>query len=1203
MSNANLALIDAEHPWPGLLPFTEDARAFFHGRETETSELTRLIAREPLTVLFGQSGLGKSSLLNAGVFPRLRRAGYLPIYLRLNLDANAPPLIDQVWLVLKDECARHEVAATAARPGDSLWKYLHRLDTRVRNPHGRPVTLVLAFDQFEELFTLGRQTAEQNARCHTFLQELGELIENRLPPSLEAELTAHPAHLDDFDLLRQNLKIVFAFREDYLAEFESLKTLIRPIMQNRMRLTPMTGSRAAQAIKQAGAEKIGDAVGARIVRFVAGAGRDETIALEQLQVEPALLSLVCRELNDQRLKRGEAEISADLIQGDNTQQIIEQFYRQGFAGVDTSVRHFVEDRLLTTAGYRDSCALDNALAEPGITNAALQTLVDRRILRREERGGLVRLELIHDVLAGVAKASRDQRRAEEALAGARRQIAKQKRRQRWIAAAAAVLLAVFVGVSWLAIEARRARNEAVAAKIVSDNATERAEGDRARALTAEKNALQQKATAESALQRAQVAETHALEQKHTAEASKVEGDHNLGLVLAEKADRAFAEHRVNAGHLYAARALSQLDAVRAPDLRASLRGNRLAQPGTTVTTLAGQANDVYSVAFSTDGRILASSSGDSTVFLWDVASGKLIGRLTGHKERVYSVAFSPDGRTLASGSGDGVIRIWDILSGRTTASLSARNSSFTGRTDSVLSIAFSPDGHTLASGLGDSTVRLWDLASGKIVATLQHREEIRGVAFSPDGRTLASASADNVVYLWNVVSGEPIATISGHQGEVSSVAFSPGGRTLATGSKDNTVRLWDVDSGKPIFTFSGHLGEVISVAFAPDGRTLASGSKDSTVRLWDVAGGRPLVTISGHKGPVHSVAFSGDGHTLASGSADKTVYLWNVANSTANIALSGHSAPVHSVVFAPDGRTMASGSADDTVRLWDIAGGKSITILAGHEGPVYSVAFSPDGRTLASGSGDYTVRLWDAASGKSIATLSGHRNSVNSVALSAGGQSLASGSSDRTVRLWDVANRKMIASLAGHTGEVSSVAFSVDGRILASGSADNTVRLWDVATGKPIASLTGHSREVSSVAFSADGRILASGSADNTVRLWDVATRKPMANLGGHISAVSSIAFSADGRTLAASSTNGTMRLWDIPSGKPIAALNGHKQAVYGVAFSTIGGSLASASEDKTVRLWRISPAELAITDWRTQVAQDASQYGLKIDGVSLVPR
>ena len=290
----SLPTIDAERPWPGLLPFTEDSRTFFHGREAETDELFRLIEREPLTVLFGQSGLGKSSLLNAGVFPRLRRAGYLPVYLRLNLDAAAPALIEQVWQALMDECAAHEVSASPIRQGDSLWQYLHRPGTEFLNPHGRPVAPVMAFDQFEEIFTLGRQTPQQTARTQVFLQQLGELIENRLPPALEGRLTEHPELLDQFDLLRQNIKIVFTFREDYLADFEGLKTFIRPIMQNRMRLAPMRGDRAANAIRQAGAGLLSAAVAERIVKFVGGAASGGASRLEEISVEPALLSLVCR---------------------------------------------------------------------------------------------------------------------------------------------------------------------------------------------------------------------------------------------------------------------------------------------------------------------------------------------------------------------------------------------------------------------------------------------------------------------------------------------------------------------------------------------------------------------------------------------------------------------------------------------------------------------------------------------------------------------------------------------------------------------------------------------------------------------------------------------------------------------------------------------------------------------------------------------
>jgi tetratricopeptide (TPR) repeat protein len=539
-----LPTIDAERPWPGLLPFTEDSRMFFHGREAETDDLFRLIEREPLTVLFGQSGLGKSSLLNAGVFPRLRRAGYLPVFLRLSLDAEAPAPIEQIWQALGAECANHEVSATTSLPDDGFWQYLHRPGTQFLNPHGRPVVPVLAFDQFEEIFTLGRQTPEQTARTQVLLQQLGELVENRLPPALESELTEHPERMDQFDLLRQNIKIVFIFREDYLADFEGLKTLIRPIMQNRMRLAPMRGDRAAQAIVQAGGGRLNAAVAARIVRFVGGAARGDAAQLEEISVEPALLSLVCRELNEQRIVRGQTEISADLIQGENTQQIIAQFYSQGFAGLDVRVRYFVEDRLLTAAGYRDSCALDNALAEPGVTQAAIQTLVDRRILRREERGGLVRLELIHDVLAIVAKESRDARREAAALEAAQQLLAKQRRRQRIVVAWAAVLVAGLVGVSWLALLALRGKREAVSAQQRADQQARLAVDQKKVALDEKNVAVTERAKAVDAEQRANAATAEAVEAKDNAtnEAAAREKQRWQAVIWAAAADEQLDSH-------------------------------------------------------------------------------------------------------------------------------------------------------------------------------------------------------------------------------------------------------------------------------------------------------------------------------------------------------------------------------------------------------------------------------------------------------------------------------------------------------------------------------------------------------------------------------------------------------------------------------------------------------------------------------------
>ncbi|QUQ67135.1 nSTAND1 domain-containing NTPase [Kutzneria sp. CA-103260] len=581
------------------------------------------------------------------------------------------------------------------------------------------------------------------------------------------------------------------------------------------------------------------------------------------------------------------------------------------------------------------------------------------------------------------------------------------------------------------------------------------------------------------------------------------------------------------------------------------------------------AGAVDSVAFSPDGRILATASADTTTRLWDVANHSQIVTLTGHNGFVESVAFSPDGRILATAGDDKTVRLWDVASRSVIAIL-------TGHTSPVTSVAFSPDGHTLATTSDDTTTRLWDVASRSVIAILTgHTSPVTSVAFSPDGRTLATAGDDKTVRLWDVASRSVIATLTGHTSPVTSVAFSPDGRTLATAGDDKTVRLWDVASRSVIATLTGHTYDVASVAFSPDGRTLATASYDKTVRLWDVASRSVIAILTGHTSPVYSVASSPDGHTLATTSADSVV-LWKINDP---VLTPYPATSIHCLAFSPDGRTMATASDDKTVRLWDVATHNQIATLTGHNGLVTSVAFSPDGRTLATTSADKTVRLWDVASRSVIATLTGHNGPVLSVAFSPDGHTLATTSADTTTRLWDVASHNQIAILTGHTYDVESVAFSPDGRTLATTSADKTVRLWDVASRSVIATLTGHTSPVTSVAFSPDGRTLATTSADKTVRLWDVASRSVIATLTGHNGPVLSVAFSPDGHTLATASDDTTVRLWDVASRSVIATLTGHTGPVGSVAFSSDGHTLATASDDTTVRLWDPDPARVIAHD------------------------
>jgi WD40 repeat protein len=302
-------------------------------------------------------------------------------------------------------------------------------------------------------------------------------------------------------------------------------------------------------------------------------------------------------------------------------------------------------------------------------------------------------------------------------------------------------------------------------------------------------------------------------------------------------------------------------------------------------TLSGDRGSVDTVAFSPDGKLLASgsellNSGYMRIQLWDVASGTLRQTLAGHNgNSLYlgAAAFSPDGRLLASCSGDNMIRLWDVASGALRQTLS-------GQHGSVLSVAFSPDGKVLASGSTNPIVKLWDVTSGAVKQTLtlstgEPKQAIVGrevpVAFSPDGRLLAVSPADNKVEFLEMPTGNPRRTLTGQtNGAITVVAFSPDGKVLASAGDDGTVKLWDVASGAVKQTLTGHDSEVNSVAFGPDGLLLASGSGDKTIKLWDVASGNLRQTLTGHDGMVFSVAFSPDGKLLASGSMDKTIKLW-----------------------------------------------------------------------------------------------------------------------------------------------------------------------------------------------------------------------------------------------------------------------------------------------------------------------------------------
>ncbi len=431
---------DLQHPWVGLASFTEGDREFFAGRGDEIEQLLRLVRRDTLTLLYGVSGLGKTSLLQAGLFPALRNENYLPVPIRLDFLESAAPLAKQVFDAIGLAAAEARVDMPQLQPGETLWEYFHRVDSHFWSSHNELVTPLLAFDQFEEFFTLGRETADRNRRGSEFISELADLVENRPPAALRDD----PARAREFNFKPAPLKVLLSMREDYLGDLDYVRSKFRALAQNRLRLRPM-GERQAREVIALGSSLLANGAEDRIIKYVAGASANGEGS--EITVAPALLSLVLRELNERRLKRGpDAKITPDLLDLEQ-EKILEDFYLQTLKDFPVGVRTFVEDKLLTASGHRNSCALDDALTRPDVTQPILNKLVDRRLLAYEDRHNTRRVEITHDVLLPVIKASRDIRLTSEARAEAdrlRAREAAQRRKQRITAAVACALALLLI---------------------------------------------------------------------------------------------------------------------------------------------------------------------------------------------------------------------------------------------------------------------------------------------------------------------------------------------------------------------------------------------------------------------------------------------------------------------------------------------------------------------------------------------------------------------------------------------------------------------------------------------------------------------------------------------------------------------------------------------------------------------------------------
>jgi WD40 repeat protein len=1114
------------------------------GRHQDIHRLIERITRADckLTVIYGPSGVGKSSILKAGLVPALKQTiigerNPLPIVLSVYTD----------WLTTLGHSINHAIAQTeiAINTDFSTSILLENLQYLVE----RNYTIILILDQFEEFFFVNKHPLERLEFYKFFSECLNlayvkiilSLREDYLHYLLELERLSNQNHDTDYDLSVINRNILDKDIRYYLGKF-SKKDAIGVI----------------HSLTQSSHHELSHKLINQLVHDLAG---------ESQEVHPIELQIVCAQLQTENIttieeykrcggskklvKRWLEEVIKDC--GRENEQISWKLLFELTDEKGTRPLKAKADLVVALAKEGDGEIGRWGVGERNLPHHPINNLEmildilvgSGLVLRvREESGD--RYQLVHDylvepirqknnygIVAELEKVRFEKTRAEVAQRLSKEQLnlvlQKRLREARIAGVVLAMMSATIAGLWWQAdLQKRAAVRETLRAERSETNL-------KISAITAASEAL----------------------------------------FTSNKEFDALLES------LRAWRSLKQAKGVQSDTRMRVVTALQQAVYGVTeVNRLEGHNDIVWGVAFSPDGQLLASGSRDRTVKLWR-SDGALLQTLNAHSDAIAGLSFSPDGKTLASASLDNTVKIWhrNPITGKF---YSKPYKTLQGHADWIFSVDFSPDGKFLATGSKDATVRLWR-RDGKLVKTLRgHQGWVNWVNFSPDGKFIASASDDKTVKIWRR-DGKLVKTLSGHQEGVTAVAFSPDGQILATGGRDKTVKLWRRlgKSGKDVYKFrlyktlEQHTSTVWSLSFSLNGQQIASAGDDDTIHLWSV-NGTLLKTFKGHSDAVVSVSFSPNRKLLASASYDKTVRLWSLDAPKLPV-LKGHKDRVLSVAWSRDGKMLASGSNDHTVKLWQREGSSGRTrlykTLAAHADKVPSVSFNPNGQMLASGSYDKTVKLW-GLDGHLLKTLPGHSDSVMSVSFSPDGELLASGSKDRTVKLWNHEGR-LLKTLVGHSGWVNSVNFSPDGQVIASASDDQTVKLWQ-RNGNLLKTFSPHESWVLGVSFSPTDHLLASASWDNTIRLWRSDGTLLKTLLKGYSDSVNSVTFSPNGEILAAASWDSTVKLWSR-DGKLIKTLNGHHAPVLSVSFSPNGQTLASAGDDNSIILWNLDMNDLLV--------------------------
>nr|WP_320060305.1 hypothetical protein [Planktothrix agardhii] len=1177
-------------------------------RQHDIQNLLHRLSRDDhkLIIIHGRSGVGKSSLVNAGLVPALKNTAIsardcLPVVIQSYMDwtreleqSLASALLNCASLKYPDESIKklwYKVIAQSSIqdwnnrnpnqsyeeiPVDCILNSSSFVLKQLTQNAEQNLLTVLIFDQFEEFFFISHCHQEKRKIFYDFLKICLDLPFVKIVFSLREDYLHHLLewdHLLNLDAINNNIldkKIRYHLRDFTLAE---AKTVIERLTQrSKLQLEPglidaLVTDLADERQEVRPIEL--QVVGAQL-QEEGEHGITTLTAYKQLGINPktelikhSIEQVIkdCGNINEDAAW----EVLFTLTDEKFTRpiktkaELITAARRAGGVGEAGEVNSFCYP---LPKGGEEAEAFIDIILESGLLlrrreepEDRYQLLHDYLVLPIRQRYGLQEKQRQHDIKQRLQKAQSEKSKAEAALKKMSREQLLQRNQRLKQLLGLSIIVALLLGFTTKLATYQQQRADEQ--KQIADLAT----------LTAASDAL------------------------------------------------FFSQYKFDAllESLRAARQFQRLKATTPDGSELKTMETRIAATlqqavyGTTEhNRLEGHQDVVWDVSFSPDGNYIVSGSVDKTVKLW-TPEGQLLRTLVGHRGSVTSVSFSPDSQMIASSSQDGTIKLWPVAALSTIKRL-VTPVTIQAHRQGVSAVTFSPNGRLIASVSDDRRLKLWSREGTLLRTVYRAMAPLTWVAFSPDGQILAIAVADGTVKLLKL-DGTILHTLdhtANPNKTVYKVSYSPNGQLIATVGQDQTVKLWTPQC-QLLKTLKADRSNIYGVNFSPDSKLLATSTDNKNIYLWTVDG-TLLKQWQGHGDKVTNIQFSPDGKTLVSSSYDKTVKLWS-SDLIPLKTLTGHQHRVLGVNFSPNGEMFASASQDKTVKLWSRTGAL-LTTLAGYKDRVTTVSFSTDGEFLATAGYDRTVKLWklspdlesseksqgslfklpdhfslwgvaklksalpltkNRVSVESIQLLQswiGHDDSILNIAFSPNAEQIATASKDKTVKLWS-RQGQLLHTLIGHDSWVNSVTFSPNGEMIVTSSDDGTIKLWD-DQGKLLKTIIADQGYVLSISFSPDGKFIASAGYDNTVKLWDSRGNYLKTLLKGSSDSVTSVVFSPDSQLIASASYDSTVKLWSRDDGTLLKTLVGHRDSVMGISFSPDGRVLVSASRDHTLIMWNL---------------------------------